>query len=207
MARVLDKGGIALAILMGAVILFSGGPQYLAIMLLFFVLAMVVTRYEHETKREMGIYEHERGWENVFSNGLLPTILAALSPFLGPVPYLAAVSAVTADKFGSELGVLDKGAPISLENLKPVRPGHSGAVTVMGTVASLAGGAAIGLSAIFLFDMNATAALLIAFAGLAGSMVDSIFGVLEERGLGTKGTTNFICSLAGAIIGYVFIHM
>ncbi|HID72507.1 TPA: DUF92 domain-containing protein, partial [Candidatus Micrarchaeota archaeon] len=182
-----------------------GGWEYLALMLFFFLLAIVVTRYEHETKRDMGIYEHERGWENVLSNGFLPTVLAVASPYLGPVPYIACVAAVTADKFGSELGVLDKGKPISLATLKPVKPGVSGAVTMMGTVASLAGATAIGLGAFFIFDMNATAALLIGLAGLGGSFVDSIFGVLEERGLGTKGTTNFICSIAGAILGYIFI--
>jgi uncharacterized membrane protein len=43
-------------------------------------------------------------------------------------------------------------------------------------------------------------------AGLAGGIVDTFFGVFEERGLGTKGTTNFICSLVGALFGYFFIH-
>ena len=28
----------------------------------------------------------------------------------------------------------------------------------------------------------------------------------QEQGVGTKGTTNFICSLVGAILGYFFIH-
>ena len=205
MARVLDKGGILLAFIMGILIAIFGGLEYLALMLFFFVLAMLVTRYEHETKRDMGIYEHERGWENVLSNGLLPTILAIASSFLGPIPYIACVAAVTADKFGSELGVLDRGKPISLENLKPVKPGVSGAVTVMGTVASLAGATVIGLGAFFIFDINATAALLIGLAGLAGSIVDSIFGIFEEKGWGTKGTTNFVCSITGAVLAFIFI--
>ena len=55
----------------------------------------------------MGLYEHERGWENVLSNGLLPSILAIGSPYLGPFPFIASIAAVTADKFGSEIGVLD----------------------------------------------------------------------------------------------------
>jgi len=202
MARPLDKEGIILAVLMGLVILFFGGLEYLALMLAFFILAMIATGYEHGMKREMGIYEHERGWENVLSNGLLPTILAFLSSMLGPLPFIGCIAAVTADKFASEIGVLG-GKPINLADLKPAKPGTSGAITLMGTVASLAGATAIGFFALYFFNINATRALIMGFAGLAGSIVDSAFGVLEERGLGTKGTTNFICSIVGALIGFL----
>jgi len=202
LAKPLDKEGIILAFAMGIIISYFGGWQYLILMLCFFALAIAVTGYEHGIKREMGIYEHERGWENVLSNGFLPTILAFLSPSIGPLPFIACVAAVTADKFGSEVGVLG-GNPISLADLKPAKPGTSGAMTMMGTVASLAGATAIGLIAMYLFEINATVALIIGLAGLLGSIVDSAFGVFEERGLGTKGTTNFICSLVGAIIGFL----
>ncbi len=205
MARPLDKEGIILAVAMGIVIFWSGGIPYLALMLIFFALALVVTGYEHESKREMGIYEHERGWENVLSNGLLPTMLALVSPGMGPLPYLACIAAVTADKFASEIGVLG-GNPIDLATMKPAKPGRSGAVTLMGTVASLAGATAIGFCAMYIFNINATLALMIGAAGFAGSLADSAFGVLEERGFGTKGTTNFVCSLTGALIGFFLLR-
>src|SRR3989339_1941825 len=173
----LDTGGILLATLMGILIFFYGGSNYLVLMLCFFVLSIIVTGYEHGIKREMGIYEHERGWENVLSNGALPTILAVASSVLGPMPYLACLGAVMADKFASELGVLG-GNPINLKNLKPAKPGISGAVTMMGFVVSLAGATAIGFLAIFLFNIDAIHALLIGVFGLAGSIIDSLFGVL-----------------------------
>jgi len=174
-------------------------------MFIFFLMAIIVTRYEYEIKREAGLYEHERGWENVLSNGIVPSALAVLSPVLGPIPFIASLAAVTADKFGSEIGVLEPEDPISLLNLKSVKPGTSGAVSRIGTIGSFAGASAIGLCAIFIFGINPTQALLVGLAGLAGSVVDSLFGVLEEKGLGTKGTTNFICSLAGAAVGYYLI--
>ena len=202
MGRPLDKEGALLAVAMGFIIFLFGGLNYLLLMLIFFALALLATGYENAIKREMGLYEHERGWENVLSNGLLPTILAFFSNTLGPLPYIACIAAVTADKFGSEIGVLG-GNPINLANLKPAKPGISGAITMIGTVASLAGASAIGFCAMYVFGINATLALLVGFAGLLGSIVDSLFGVLEERGIGTKGTTNFICSIIGAIIGYL----
>jgi len=204
---VLDTKGAALAVFFGAVLFFYGGFSYLALMLAFFVLAIIVTKYEYGIKKGMGLYEHERGWENVLSNGLLPAILAVLSPAIGPFPFIASIAAVTADKFGSEVGVLDPNNPLSLFSLKPVKPGTSGAMSAMGTVASLAGSFAIGCCALLLFKLNPTQALFIGLSGFAGSVVDTAFGVFEEKGIGTKGTTNFVCSLAGALLGYYLIRL
>lgn len=205
MRGVLDKKGLILALFFGAILFFTGGPEYLTIMLLFFFLAILVTKYEYELKRDMGLYEHERGWENVLSNGLLPAFLAVTSPFTGIMPFIASVAAITADKFGSELGILDQNKPVSVFTFTHVKPGTSGAASRMGTVASLAGACTIGFFAMFVFGITATDALLLGLAGFAGSVADTAFGVLEERGIGTKGTTNFICSLVGALIGYYLI--
>lgn len=206
MAGILDTKGVALTIFFGAVLFFYGGISYLALMLIFFLLAIAATKYEYEIKKEMGLYEHERGWENVLSNGLLPAILTVLSPVIGPMPFIASIAAVTADKFGSEIGVLNPADPISLFTFKAVKPGTSGAMSVLGTVASLAGSAAIGFCGMFVFGLNPTQALVISMAGLLGCVADTMFGVLEERGIGTKGTTNFICSLVGALIGFYLIR-
>ena len=205
MKGVLDTKGVVLALIFGAILFFYGGPEYLFLMLVFFFLAVAVTKYEYEIKRDMGLYEHERGWENVLSNGLLPSILALLSPLTGPMPFIASMAAVMADKFGSEIGVLDAEDPVNLFDLKPTKPGTSGAMSKIGTIGSFAGAGAIGLAALFLFGLDPTQALLVGFAGLAGSVVDTMFGVLEEKGFGTKGTTNFVCSLTGALIGYYLI--
>ncbi|MBI5227229.1 DUF92 domain-containing protein [Candidatus Micrarchaeota archaeon] len=201
MAKVLDKGGIILALFFGIILFVFGGPNYLALMLVFFTLAIGATRYEHEIKRSLGLYEHERGWENVLSNGILPAVLAVLSASLGPIPFICSLAAITADKFGSEIGVLAMGEPTSLFTFKPVKPGTSGAMSVMGTAASLAGSASIAAAALFLFKISPNQALLVASAGFLGCIADSILGYFEERGIGTKETTNFACSLVGALIG------
>lgn len=205
MRGVLDARGVLLAVFFGMVLYVYGGAGYLGLMLAFFALAIVATKYEYELKKDMGLYEHERGWENVLSNGLLPSALAMLSPTLGPLPFICAVAAVTADKFGSEIGVLDTRDPVSLLSFRAVKPGTSGAMSLMGTVGSLLGASAIAAAALILFPMSPQHAIVIAAAGLLGSIADTLFGVFEERGIGTKGTTNFICSLVGAGIGYYFI--
>ncbi|MBI2079922.1 DUF92 domain-containing protein [Candidatus Micrarchaeota archaeon] len=202
MSLLLDKKGVTIAILMGLIILIFSNIRYLVAMLVFLFLAVIATKYRHEKKKSMGIYEHERGWINVLSNGVVPTFLAILSPQIGGIPYLCSIAAITADKFGSELGVLG-GEPVSLENFKKVKQGTSGAISITGLILSIAGALFIGVTAILIFNITPTKALIIATAGFVGSLVDSLFGVLEEKGIGTKGTTNLICSITGGLVGYL----
>lgn len=204
MVAMLDKPGLILTFLLAILIFFTGGLPFLALMFSFLVLSVLATRFGYYEKKEMGIYEHDRSWENVLSNGLVPTIISVAGFFLGwgPLPYICSVAAVTSDKFASELGVLG-GDPISLAGFKKVKPGTSGAVSPTGTIMSLVGAAGIGICAIFLFGLTPTAALLVTFAGFAGSIADTLFGVFEEKGLGTKGTTNVLCSISGGALGFM----
>jgi len=201
----LDKKGLTLSAIIG-VILFWVGTEYLLLMLIFLGISVLATKYLYFNKKEMGIYEHERSWENVLSNGAAPVIFALLAKYygIGPVPFLCAVAAVTADKFASELGVLG-GDPIYLKTLKRVKPGTSGAVSIFGTFMSLGGSTIIGALAVFLFHVNPTVGLYISISGFLGSVIDTLFGIFEQEGFGTKGTTNFLCSMGGGIIGYLLL--
>ena len=86
-----------------------------------------------------------------------------------------------------------------------MKPGTSGAMSVMGTIGSFAGACSIGFCAMFVYAIDPTQAVLVGVSGLVGSLIDTVFGVFEERGFGTKGTTNFICSIVGAALGYYLI--
>lgn len=201
----LDWAGVALAVAMGAIVAVFGTPEFLALMLLFLAASVIVTKYGYEKKREMGLYEHERSWENVLANGLVPTICAVLHPAIGWGPYVGSLAAITADKFASELGVLG-GEPISLLNFKKVKRGTNGAVTLFGTLMSLDAGLMIGIATFALIPgIGLWKVVGIGLIGLAGSMADSIVGVLEERGIGNKATTNAICALFGALAGLAFL--
>lgn len=204
----LDSLGFALSILMGIVILFLGGVHgfnLLVLLVLFLVLSVFATKYGIYSKKNMNIYEGDRGWKNVLSNGLVPTATIILY-FITSNPlyiyaYMGSVASITADKFASELGVFD--TPRFLWGFKIVKPGTSGAISLLGSLASLSGAFIIGLASIYLFKITFFEAFLIGIIGFIGGFADSIFGILEENGIGNKFTTNFICSLVGAVITFL----
>jgi uncharacterized protein (TIGR00297 family) len=201
----LDFAGLGLAVLMGIIVAVFGQPEFLALMLIFLVLSVSVTRYGYEKKRDLGLYEHERSWENVLANGMIPTLCAVANPMIGWGAYVGSLAAITADKFASELGVLG-GEPISLMNFKRTKAGRNGAITVFGTIMSLDGALLIGLTAMFLIPgLDLRKVVAIGLIGFGGSMVDSIVGVLEEKGIGNKATTNAVCALFGAVCGLAFL--
>ncbi|VVB56787.1 Uncharacterised protein [uncultured archaeon] len=206
----LDRLGLSLAVVLGALVLgvdlHLGQALFFPIFLVFLVASVGATKFGYSKKREMNLYEHERSWENVLANGLVPALAAIASPALGWGAYVGSVAAITADKFASELGVLG-GQPISLLNFKPAKKGESGCISIFGTLMSLDGALIIGVTAYALMSgLDPWMILYIGLVGAAGSMADSIAGVLEERGIGTKATTNLICALVGAILGWAFLR-
>ena len=172
---------------------------------MFLVLSAIATWIGKLKKEKMGTYEDARGWKNVLANGLIPVAVSFayfLNHSYGALPgsfiaiaYVASVAAIAADKFASELGVLD-GTPTMLLTLKKVKKGTSGGVTAFGLSMSLVAALIIAVSAFYITGSVMTVAL-VAASGFLGNIVDSIFGYYEEQGIGNKYTSNFLCSLAG----------
>ncbi len=214
-ALTLEKSGIISAVLLGMLIFAFGGNLgfiFLVTILWFLVLAFGVTEYGKAKKQKLGLYERYRTWKNVLANGAVPLLAVVLyaiyhSP-LFMLAYFGSVSAITADKFASEVGVLD-GEPIMLLTLKRVKKGTSGAVTELGLAASIIGSLAAALP-FFLLPMQAGIAsklvllAAVTLAGFFGNLFDSVLGYFEEKGIGNKYTSNAGCALAGFILMLLF---
>ncbi len=216
----LDRLGIVFAVCLGALLLYLGGSMgifFLAGMIWFLVISTIVTVTGKERKMKLKLYQEARGWRNVVANGLIPLVVVALyafdqgSHFISPailvVSYVASVAAVAADKFGSELGVLGRSRPITLLTLKPSKIGVSGGVTLMGVLAGVVGAALISLMLVgygnYPFYMT-----IVIISGLVGTLVDSVFGYFEEKGVGNKFTSNLMGGLAGCLLCMlVLIHI
>jgi uncharacterized protein (TIGR00297 family) len=187
-AHSLNKSGAIAATFTGTIIFGIGGWEWAILLLTFFITSSSLSRAFK--KRKQGLNEkfskgHERDAGQVFGNGGIATAFAALH-FLFPesalpwIGFAAALAAVNADTWGTELGVLNPNPPRMITNLtKVVEKGTSGGISLIGTLASLAGSALIAFLASFLTD-NWSLFLLITFSGLAGSLFDSFLGATVQ---------------------------
>lgn len=189
-AHSLDRSGALAATVVGTVIFGVGGWQWAVLLLAFFITSSALTRAFK--KRKTGLEEKfskggQRDAGQVWGNGGLATLFAGLSfffpgqlwPWLG---FAASLAAVNADTWATELGVLNTQPPRMVTNWKVVEKGTSGAVSPVGTLASLAGAALIGILAVAIAPqpLSWTSGLLITLAGLGGSLFDSFLGATVQ---------------------------
>lgn len=205
----LDLFGSAVMIIMGIVIIFSAGANWLLLIVIFLVLSLVATRYSKKYKMSLGEFEGRRTSKNVISNGVVACFMAAFGgyylPFVGG--FIGAIATAMADTLGSEIGVLDQN-PRLITTFQKVDPGTNGAVSGLGTAVGIAGAAIIGISAYFLGIVeNPLSAILVSIiSGTVGCFMDSILGALfENRHLITNEHVNLIATIVGAIVGIVLI--
>lgn len=197
----LNKSGAAAATLVGTIIFGVGGWQWAVLLLTFFITSSGLSRAFK--KRKEGLSEkfskgHERDAGQVFGNGGLAAFFAALHAFypesiLPWIGFAASLAAVNADTWATELGVLNPTPPRMITDLrKRVEKGTSGGISIFGTLASLAGS---GLIAFFAYyfrpvmsspygtvfgDWGVEYFVIVALAGLAGSLFDSFLGATVQ---------------------------
>lgn len=187
-AHSLNKIGALAATFTGTIIFGIGGWDWAILLLTFFITSSILSRAFK--KRKQGLDEkfskgHERDAGQVFGNGGIATLFAALHFFFPEsvipwVMFAASLAAVNADTWGTELGVLNPHPPRMITNLKKiVEKGTSGGISLIGTIASLAGSALIALLASLLTG-NWSLFPLITFSGLAGSLFDSFLGATVQ---------------------------
>ena len=205
----LDLFGSAVMIIMGIVIIFSSGVNWLLLIVLFLVMSLLATKYSKKYKRSLGQFEGRRTSKNVISNGVVACFMAAFGgyylPFVGG--FIGAIATATADTLGSEIGVLDP-HPRLITTFQSVDPGTNGAVSVLGTVVGIVGAAIIGIVAWLLgivpSPLSAIAVSVI--SGFVGCFTDSILGALfENRGMITNEHVNLMATIVGAIVGILLI--
>lgn len=207
--KALDLVGSAVMVIMGIVIIFSAGTNWLLLIVLFLVMSLFATKYSKKYKMSLGEFEGRRTSKNVISNGVVACFMAAFGgyylPFVGG--FIGAIATATADTLASEIGVLDQ-HPRLITTFQKVDPGTNGAVSVLGTATGIAGAAVIGIVAFLLGIMtNPLLAISVSIvSGTVGCFMDSILGALfENRKLLTNEHVNLIATIVGAIVGILLL--
>jgi uncharacterized protein (TIGR00297 family) len=188
----LTRSGLLAATLTGGLIFGLGRLQAAALLLVFFISSSALSRFFGSRKASLNekfSKGNRRDWAQVLANGGLGAALVALYA-LGSQPewlwaaYAGAIAAVNADTWATELGVLNPGPPRLINNFQIAERGASGAISLGGSLAALAGAGLIGALASFLAPGAANWALPLLAAttlgGLSGSFFDSLLGATVQ---------------------------
>lgn len=201
----LDLFGSVFMVIMGIIIIFTAGFNWLLLIFAFLILSLFCTKYKHQYKKEIGVYEGTRSVKNVISNGIVPFVMAAFGNYAG---FVGSIAVATADTLASEVGVVDK-YPRLITNFKKVAPGTDGGVSPVGTAAGIIGAGIIGVFAYLLGivpdPLNALEIAII--SGTFGCFVDSILGAaLESRNYITNEHVNLFATISGAVLGNLMVY-
>jgi len=198
----LNLGGALMAVFIGVMIYGFGGLEWAVLMLSFFVSSSALSQVStHRNNNRIDSYSKgvKRDWGQVIANGGLAAFLTVLYFFtlsqtegvttsaqIGYpiwVAYAGTLAAVTADTWATELGANSRTRPKLITNGKRVEPGTSGAISSLGTIASISGGFFIGVLAGLLKSgqlNNIWDVLLsigcVTLGGFIGSLFDSFLG-------------------------------
>jgi uncharacterized protein (TIGR00297 family) len=185
--RALSRGGAIAALAVGTAATIAGWG-WATILIAFFLSSTALSRFKR-AKREARIGRivekgDERDAYQVLANGGVFAAAALVASATGQLPWaaaaLGALAAAAADTWATEVGTLAGGLPRSIVSLRSLPPGTSGAVTVPGTVASIAGAAFIASVAYLTSTTSASIAVFV--GGVVGSLADSFVGAtVQER--------------------------
>jgi len=215
--RIADISAMLSATLMGVVIIISidkdgsgGGINWFFILLAFFMLGSMFTRYKYTFKLTHGTAEGKqgtRGYKNVFSNSLAALVLAmayGVFPSHAQVlmaAYLGSVATACGDTLASEIGQTFKGEPRMITTLKKAKRGTDGAVSWLGEGAALFGSLAIAALAYVLIQEDMVLLLVVTAGGFIGTNIDSALGAtLQQKGYLSNNGVNLFATILGAIV-------
>ena len=215
-----NVSGMLTGILLGVLTIVLGGFGWFAVLITFFAIGGLASKFRYDRKAARGVAEDNdgaRGMSNVLANSgvaLLAVIAAAAGELIEPaaivtlaVPFAFAGSLATAlgDTLSSEIGCLyDR--PRLITTFERVDPGTDGAVTWQGELAGLVGIGIISALATATLPLGpggsttGLAAGIVAAGGLVGITADSVLGAtIEGDRLGNQ-IVNFCATLTGGVV-------
>ena len=215
-----NVSGMLTGILLGVLTIVLGGFGWFAVLIAFFAIGGLASKFRYDRKAARGVAEDNdgaRGMSNVLANSgvaLLAVIAAAAGELVEPaaivslaVPFAFAGSLATAlgDTLSSEIGCLyDR--PRLITTFERVDPGTDGAVTWQGELAGLVGIGIISALATATLPLSPSgsttglAAGIVAAGGLVGITTDSVLGAtLEGDRLGNQ-LVNLCATLTGGVV-------
>lgn len=201
--KLVTASGAWSALVLGWLTFGSGGLDWAAVLLTFFISSSLLSKMLKKQKADVEsnyAKGSRRDVGQVLANGGVAGIFALLHLFFPPsllpwIGFCASLAAANADTWATELGVLNRKQPVLITNRRQVEAGTSGAISLAGTLAAAAGALTVGLvsslfapSGLSIVDRIGLVVVILA-AGLIGSLVDSYLGATVQA--------VYVCSTCG----------
>ena len=184
--KALSKSGAFAATWFGGLIFGLGGLSWASLLVTFFISSSALSLNHRKANLDDKLAKSsQRDWSQVFANGGIGTILVIIQVFFPEqfwlwIAYAGAIATVNADTWATELGILSRKKPRLITTGQIVEPGISGGITVVGTLATLAGAFVIALVTGVFTPPIMSSIIVISVAGLSGSLFDSFLGATVQ---------------------------
>ena len=194
-AKAIDISGALVGGAISFIAFLAGGAQWLVIIVTFFLVSSLLTRYRYEYKRKMGSAQGKSGvrsWPNTIANGGVAATAATLELYFHAdilaIAYLGSIAAAMSDTLATEVGLLSRTMPRLITHPeRTVRPGTSGGVSPLGEGAALISAFIIGMMGFLLTvigKLNLDTFLVLVpsvlAGGILGTLIDSLVGAKIE---------------------------
>jgi uncharacterized protein (TIGR00297 family) len=170
---------------LGSLLFGVGGWPWAVPIIVFYVSSSLLTIVFKEQRESAEIHyakSSQRDLVQVLANGglagVLILVMAATGSPIAYGAYVASCAAACADTWATEIGTIFPGEPRLIVGFARVERGRSGAVSIAGTLACFAGSVTVGLAGLAWFPgvEHWSWFSVVASAGIAGCVVDSILG-------------------------------
>ena len=208
-ARAADSDAVLSETIICLLVILFGGLAWFLLLLAFYLLGGAFTRYGYAHKHKLGIAQSRggrRGYKNVYSNSLVPLIMAICYGVYGSdffiYAFIGSVATANGDTLASEIGQTSRSKPRMITTLKQTETGVDGGVTPLGEAASLAGSLIIGLLATGTGMLGVVGIAAGTLGGILGTNFDSLLGAtMQRRGLLSNNGVNLVATAFGALVG------
>ncbi|MBP1963496.1 DUF92 domain-containing protein [Paenibacillus aceris] len=204
----LSLSGLISAVVLGTLMFVFGSLAWFGTLIAFFVSSSILSKLKHQRKAaaESGYAKGgRRDAGQVAANGGLGLVLC-MGHTLWPDPvwwvlFVGVMATVTADTWATEIGGMSASEPRSILNGRRVPAGTSGGVSVLGLLASVAGGAFIGwISGWFslMGEQGYVISRLSVFIALGA--ISGLLGSLADSWLGATLQVMYRCTVCGKTV-------
>jgi uncharacterized protein (TIGR00297 family) len=214
-AKAADSDAVLSETIVCLLVILFGGLTWFMLLLAFYLLGGGFTRYGYARKAKLGIAQSHggmRGYKNVYSNSLVPLILAiCYGVYRNEIfiyAFIASVATANGDTLASEIGETSRSKPRMITTLRETEPGVDGGVTPLGEAASIAGALIIGILAAATGMTGPFGIVAGAIGGFLGTNFDSYLGAtLQRRGILSNNGVNLAATSFGALMGAVLWYI